>query len=70
MKNLELPEWQRLYRDALIEADPNTFSLKLRCAKEAMYGRLQAMRPLDDPKYQAERHAINEALDRLNALRE
>ena len=45
MEPLEGPEWQRLYRDALVEVDMGILQERLAAAEAAILLRLQAMSP-------------------------
>ena len=66
MEPLEGPQWQRLYRDALVEVDVKILQDRLAAAEAAILLRLQAMSPNDN---QSERYAIEDALVNLRILR-
>ncbi len=67
MENLEWPEWQKLYRDALVEVDMNILQARLAAAEAAILLRLQAMSPTRDSL--SERYAIEDALANLRILK-
>ena len=64
---LEGPEWQRLYRDALVELDMNILQERLATAEAAILLRLQALSPT--PDCISERYAIEDALANLRILK-
>lgn len=66
MEPLEGPQWQRLYRDALVEVDMGVLQERLAAAEAAILLRLQAMSPTDSP---SERYAIEDALVNLRILK-
>ena len=66
MEALEGPEWQRLYRDALVELDMNILQERLATAEAAILLRLQAMSSTDSL---SERYAIEDALANLRILK-
>jgi hypothetical protein len=67
MEPLEGPEWQRLYRDALVELDMNILQERLAAAEAAILLRLQALLPTRDCL--SERYAIEDALANLRILK-
>ena len=67
MEPLEGPEWQRLYRDALVELDMNILQERLATAEAAILLRLQALSPTSDCL--SERYAIEDALTNLRILK-
>lgn len=67
MEKLEGPEWQQLYRDALVEVDIDVLQERLAVAEAAILLRLQAMSPTPDSV--SERYAIEDALANLRILR-
>jgi hypothetical protein len=66
MEPLEGPEWQRLYRHALVEVDMGILQERLAAAEAAILRRLQAMSPTDSL---SERYAIEDALVNLRILK-
>lgn len=66
METLEGPEWQRLYRDALVEVDMDILQERLSAAEVAILLRLQVMSPTDSL---SERYAIEDALANLRILK-
>jgi hypothetical protein len=67
METLEGPEWQRLYRDALVEVDMDVLQERLATAEAAILLRLQALSPTPDRL--SERYAIEDALANLRILK-
>lgn len=67
MENLQWPEWQKLYQDAVLELDKDRLQERVTVAEAAMFSRLQAMSPTVDSL--SERHAIEDALATLRILK-
>ena len=67
MEPLEGPEWQRLYRDALVELDMNILHERLAAAEAAILLRLQALS--QTRVCLSERYAIEDALANLRILK-
>lgn len=67
MEPLEGPDWQRLYRDALVELDVDILQERLAVAEAAIFLRLQALSPAPDCLF--ERYAIEDALANLRILK-
>lgn len=66
-EELRFPEWQKPYRDAMLEFGEEKLPEKLKIAKAAIYQRLEAL--AGDSNHHEERQAINDALNGLNVLR-
>jgi len=67
MEPLEGPEWQRLYREALVELDMSILQERLAAAEAAILLRRQALSPT--PDCLSERYAIEDALANLRILK-
>ena len=65
--DLQYPEWQTPLRDALIELDRNEMKARVASAESAILQRLEALQ--GDNNHQAERHALEDALSTLRALK-
>lgn len=61
------PEWQRELEAALLERDGKKLLAQVMAAEVAIFNRLQAMS--QSPDFEAERHAIREAVERLRILK-
>ena len=68
IENLEWPDWQRLYQDALVELNKDILTQRVTAAEVAMFRRLQALSPTRDSL--SERHAIEDALVILRILKQ
>ena len=66
MANLEYPSWQKPYRDALLEPDPEKLRPKMDAAENAIFLRMQEIAGGSDSH--GERRAIQEALSALRSL--
>jgi hypothetical protein len=64
---LRYPEWQRPYREALLERDPKRLGERVAEAEAAIFRRLQTLS--DGPGGPAERQAIHSAISALKALK-
>jgi hypothetical protein len=67
MEPLEAPDWQRLYRDALVELDLDILQERLAAAEAAILLRLHSLSPTPDGL--SERYAIEDALVNLRILK-
>jgi hypothetical protein len=67
MEPLEGPDWQQLYRDALVELDMNILQERLVAAEAAILLRLQTLSPT--PDCLSERYAIEDALANLRIIK-
>ncbi len=67
IENLEWPDWQRLYQDALVELNKDILTQRVTAAEVAIVRRLQALSPTRDSL--SERHAIEDALVILRILK-
>ena len=65
--SLKFPEWQQLYRAAVIETDHEKLEERVTYAENAIFTRLQSIASADD--HHAERHAIQDALTALRVLK-
>jgi len=61
------PKWQALYEKALSERDPAELPADIARAEGAIHSRLKRL--ATSPRFEAERHAIREALSALHALK-
>jgi hypothetical protein len=67
VENLPYPDWQAMYRDALIELDHDKLKKRVREAESAIIDRLQTLPPR--PESLRERQAIRDALANLRCLK-
>jgi len=67
MENLQWPEWQKLYQDAVVELDKVRLQERVAAAEAAICSRLRALSPAVDSR--SERHAIEDALATLRILK-
>jgi hypothetical protein len=67
MEELKFPEWQALYRDALLELNPARLAAQVAAAEEAIFLRLQRLGR--SPATHEELMAIEDALSSLRALK-
>jgi hypothetical protein len=65
--DLQFPEWQREYQEALFELDPAKLPEFLSAAESAIQERLNAIS--HDPNATVERQKIEEALSNLSVLK-
>ena len=68
MEPPEGPDWQRLYREALVELDMNILQKRLAAAEAAILLRLQALSSTSESL--SERYAIEDALANLRILKQ
>jgi hypothetical protein len=61
------PEWQKAYRAALLELNPQKLAERVQTAETAIFNRLQEISQNSDSK--AERQAIEDALATLRVLK-
>ena len=61
------PEWQRELEAALLEPDGKKLFERVMAAEAAIFNRLQAIS--QSPDFEAERHAIRDAVERLRILK-
>ncbi len=67
MYNLQYPEWQKPYQDALVELDKNKLKWRVVAAEAAIFNRLQTMSSSCDTS--TEMQAIEDALASLCYLK-
>jgi len=67
MENVQYPEWQKLFQDALVELDKDELHERVAAAEAAILSRLEAMSDTGDRP--SERHAIEDALASLRVLK-
>ena len=67
MAEPKLAEWQRIYREALTESDPETLATKICAAESVLFSRLQQMHR--EPANRDEAIAIYDAIHSLRVLR-
>jgi hypothetical protein len=66
MIDMEYPEWQKAYREALLEVNPGKLSSRICDAETAIMMRLIALQASSDGR--REREAIEDALSGLRVL--
>ncbi len=64
--DIQYPEWQTRYKEALVELDKDRLQERISAAETAIFTRLHAISGV--PGYQAERQAIEDALAFLRIL--
>ena len=62
---MEYPEWQKVYREALLEVDPQKLPARIFAAEMAILVRMTALQTSSDG--QREREAIKDALSALDS---
>ena len=66
MSDIEYPEWQRAYREALLEVNPQNLPARIFAAEMAILVRMKALQTSSDGH--REREAIQDALSSLRVL--
>lgn len=64
---IQYPEWQTTYQEALLELDQEKFDARVAAAETTIYNRLQAI--AGDSVNYAERQALQDALASLRVLK-
>ena len=68
--DIRYPAWQKEYQAALVERDTKKLLERVHTAETAIFNRLQELiQSSDNPEFEAERQAIQDALNALRFLK-